>query len=72
MNFIEIKKKENIDLLEFQKMAFIYNAVNSGWEVKSRNDTYIFTKKHEGKKEVFLDSYLKCFIERNMETSKLS
>jgi hypothetical protein len=75
MNSIDNKKiniPEHIDYLEFQKMAFIYNAINSGWEVKSRNDTYIFTKKHEGKKEVFLDSYLKQFIERNMETNKLS
>lgn len=68
----KIKILESIDYLEFQKMAFIYNAINSGWEVKNRNEAYIFTKKHEGKKEVFLDCYLNKFIEKNMEMSRLS
>lgn len=66
MNCLE----HNIDYIEYKKMAFIYNAINSGWEVKYKNDTYIFTKKHEGKKEVFLDSFLKHFVERNMEIKK--
>ena len=27
--------------------------------LKKNNNSYIFTKNHEGKKEVFLDDYLK-------------
>lgn len=72
MTSIETKKIDRIDYVEFQKMAFIYNAVNSGWEVKNRNDSYIFTKKHEGKKEVYLDCYLQRFIEKNMDISQLN
>jgi hypothetical protein len=52
-------------------MVFIYNAINSGWEVKNVNDSYIFKKKHEGKKEIYLDSYLKRFIEKNMNMSDI-
>lgn len=74
MTSVETKKInviESIDRLEFQKMVFIYNAINSGWEVKNVNDSYIFKKKHEGKKEIYLDSYLKRFIEKNMNVSDI-
>ena len=50
-----------------RKMAFIYNAVNDGWSVTKKIDNYVFTKKHEGKKEVYSDDYLRAFIERNMQ-----
>ena len=50
-----------------RKMAFIYNAVNDGWSVTKKIDNYVFTKKHEGKKEVYSDDYLRTFIERNMQ-----
>jgi hypothetical protein len=49
-----------------QKMSFINNAIESGWTVKKRNDKYFFTKKHENKKEVYLDTYLQKFIESNL------
>ena len=39
-----------IDKIKFQKMVFLYNALDSGWSIKKRNDSYIFTKNHEGKK----------------------
>ena len=37
---------ENIDFQKFQKMAFIYNALDEGWQVINKTDRYIFTKKH--------------------------
>jgi hypothetical protein len=55
----------NIDLVHLQTLSFIYNAIESGWSVKKRDDKYIFSKKHEGKKEVYLDTYLQKFIESN-------
>jgi hypothetical protein len=55
----------NIDLIHLQKLSFIFNAIESGWSVKKRDDNYIFSKKHEGKKEVYLDTYLQKFIETN-------
>lgn len=55
----------------FTKMSFIYNAVQNGWNVRKKNDSYIFTKKHQGKKEVFLDTYLNDFVEENVDLNKL-
>jgi len=52
-------------------MSFIYNALESGWTVKKRKDAYVFTKKHEGKKEIYLDTYLRRFIETNIDINKL-
>ncbi len=48
------------------KMIFIYNAIDNGWCVKKNKDLYVFTKKHENKKELYLDNYLKKFIKENM------
>ncbi len=45
-----------------QKMIFIMNALNDGWCVRKVNDSFIFVKKHENKREVFSDSYLEKFI----------
>jgi hypothetical protein len=56
-----------IDVLTFQKMNFIMNAIETGWSVKKNEDNYIFTKKHEGKREVFMSNYLENFIDKNMK-----
>ena len=65
------EKIENKDNIKIRKMLFLHNALNSGWTIKKRNDSYIFTKNHEGKKEVFLESYLQTFIMNNMTLGKL-
>jgi hypothetical protein len=49
-----------------QRMLFISNALEQGWSVKKRNDAYIFSKKHEGKREIFSDDYLDKFIASNL------
>ena len=59
--------KSKIDMITFQKMNFIMNAVETGWTVKKSEDNYIFTKKHEGKREVFMADYLGKFIDKNMK-----
>ena len=56
----------NVDFIKLQKMSFLYNALDAGWAVKKQEQKYIFTKKHEGKKEVYLDTYLQTFIESNL------
>ena len=58
-----------IEQTQFQKMVFVFNAVQKGWTVKKRGDSYIFVKKHEGKKEVMDDSYLTEFIRSNCRLS---
>ena len=60
-----------MDSIQFQKMTFVYNALQDGWTVQKHDDSYIFRKKHEGKKEVFLDTYLNTFITNNSDVRSL-
>ncbi len=50
---------------QFQKMVFIMNALEKGWSIKKAQESYIFTKKHENKKEIFQENYLEEFIKSN-------
>uniref|UniRef100_A0A6C0HYR3 Uncharacterized protein n=1 Tax=viral metagenome TaxID=1070528 RepID=A0A6C0HYR3_9ZZZZ len=56
-----------MDKKKFQKMLFINNAIEEGWSVKKNeeSDSYIFTKKHENKREIFQSDYLEKFIQKN-------
>lgn len=53
-----------------RQMTFIYNAIQDGWSVVKKKENYIFVKKHEGKKEIFSDDYLKKFITENFYSKK--
>ena len=70
---IKIEKDQSleIDKIKFQKMVFLFNALDNGWSIKKRKDSYIFTKNHEGKKEVFDESYLSIFMKDNADINKL-
>ena len=59
-NKIELNQKT------YCKMMFIQNALNEGWSVKKKENTYIFTMKHKGKCEVFKEEYLEEFITKNI------
>ena len=63
---IDVENGPLMDYKSLQKMIFIHNALLDGWTVTMKNDKYIFTKKHEGRKEVLSDDYLRTFIERNL------
>ena len=54
---------------KFQKMMFIMNALDQGWSIKKKDESYIFTKKHENRKEIFQENYLDEFIKTNMQLS---
>ena len=69
--FLENGNNISIENINFQKMLFIYNAVNNGWSVKKENDLYIFKKGHEGKKEFFKDDYLSYFMNKNFNMDTL-
>lgn len=45
-------------------MMFLYSAIEDGWKVKKNADTnsYVFSKKHENKREIFHCDYLEKFI----------
>ena len=61
---------DNLDIIS-KKMIFIYNALDKGWAIKKKKNTYVFTKNHEGKKEVMLDDYLKRFMLDNLDINNL-
>ena len=59
---IKINKKQ------YQKIIFINNALDDGWSIKKINEKYIFTKKHENRREIFQEDYLENFIVSNFKT----
>ena len=64
-------KSIKIDHIIYQKMNLIYNALEEGWSIKKKDNSYIFTKKHENKKEIFEDAYLLKFLKTNFDINKL-
>jgi len=60
-----------IDKIKFQKMIFLFNALDNGWTVTKREEKYVFTKNHEGKKEMFLENYLSIFMKENWDINKI-
>jgi hypothetical protein len=70
---LDTKNKNNIttDNIQFKKMTLIYNAINEGWSVKMRNNSYIFSKDHNDDKEIFSDEYLTTFIKENFDMNKI-
>jgi len=60
-----------IDAIKFQKMLLLYNSIEQGWSVKKQNSSYVFSKRHEGKKEVLEDTYLLKFMKTNLDLNKI-
>lgn len=44
------------------KETIILNAIEDGWSVQKKGDFYIFRKKHENKKEILSEEYLRMFL----------
>ena len=70
---IKIEKDQSLDIdkIKFQKMVFLFNALDSGWSIKKKKDSYIFTKNHEGKKEIFDEKYLSIFMKENTNINNI-
>ena len=62
----------SLDSIIAQKMSFIYNALEGGWEVKKKGENYVFKKPHHNRREVFLDSYLEQFLRENLDISRMT
>lgn len=63
--------KDISNVVNIQKMIFIYNALLSGWTVKMiESNTFEFKKNRENK-EVDLDDYLKTFILQNLNVDNI-
>ena len=75
INLDSLKDLENenlkVDAIKFQKMLLLFNSIEQGWSVKKRGESYVFTKNHEGKKEVLEDSYLLKFMKTNLDLNKI-
>ena len=64
---LEIPDNIKMDRKHFQKLMFLNNALNDGWSIKKSAENYIFTKKHENKREIFQENYLENFIMSNLK-----
>ena len=71
INGSNINNGVSLEIQKFQKMVFLYNALENGWAIKKRKDKYIFAKNHEGKKEVFDEAYLSTFMKQNMNINNI-
>ena len=67
----DLESNYKLDAIKFQKMLLLYNTIEQGWSLKKRNDSYVFTKNHENKKEVLNDSYLMKFMKTNLDLNKI-
>lgn len=61
----------NINDKQLKIMIFLTNAVEKGWSVKKKDGQFIFSKKHENKKEIFQEEYLETFIQSNFDMNLL-
>jgi hypothetical protein len=61
----------NISNVKFQIMSFLFNALENGWSIKKNKGSYVFTKNHENKKEMFSEDYLTTFVREHFNTNKL-
>jgi hypothetical protein len=70
---IDLNTDKNIKIenIKFQKMLFIFNAINNGWSVKKEDNSFIFSKHHNGQKEIFKEEYLTSFMNDNFDMNTL-
>jgi hypothetical protein len=74
LDFLKDLEKDNgikIDSIKLQKMLLLFNAIEDGWSVKKKNNSYVFSKNHENKKEVLEDTYLLKFMKTNLDINKI-
>jgi hypothetical protein len=62
---VPIDQSNHITKNQIKKMIFIQNALDQGWTIKKSDDSYIFTKKHENRREIFQENYLETFLISN-------
>ena len=67
----DLEENCKVDILMFQKMSFLFNSIEQGWSVKKRGTSYVFTKNHEGKKEILDENYLLKFMKTNLDLNTI-
>ena len=68
---IDVELPPNLQISKpvFKKMLFLTNALEQGWTIKKSKDSYIFTKRHENKREIFQENYLETFVASNFSNN---
>jgi hypothetical protein len=61
----------NFEIIDLQKMIFIYNALQKGWSVKKIKDDKFEFKKTKNAEVLDLDQYMKDFISTNLNIDNL-
>jgi len=70
-SLLDLPNNIKIERPVFQKMLFLTNALDEGWSIRKSGDSYIFTKKHENRREIFQEDYLNKFLLTNSSTNTL-
>ena len=71
MKSFEIREDlRNLDKKQLYKLIFINNAIEDGWSVKKKETSYIFSKKHENKQEIYDNNYLETFMQNGESIKK--
>jgi hypothetical protein len=67
----ELQDNIKIEKSVLRKLLFLENALEQGWTIKKSDDSYIFTKKHENRKEIFKENYLEKFLISNFNNQDI-
>lgn len=65
------KLEDKYTLTKVKKMILYYNAIENGWKVQKKEDSYIFSKKHNNKSEYFDKEYIETFLSKYMEENDI-
>ena len=57
---------KDIDMKTIHQLLIINKALENNWKVEKIQNQYIFSKKHDNKKEIYEEDYLDQFIYKNI------
>ncbi|MHA2404368.1 MAG: hypothetical protein ACXADH_15325 [Candidatus Kariarchaeaceae archaeon] len=60
------------DIVQIQKMVFVFNAILAGWTVRMIDENTFEFKKERINREVDLDDYLRRFVMHNLSIESIS
>lgn len=64
--------ESSVDMLQIQKMVFVFNAVLAGWTVRMVDTDMFEFSKDATNQEVNLEEYLRRFVANNLNISCLN
>lgn len=67
----DLPENIKVEKSQLRKLMFLANALDQGWSIKKSADSYIFTKKHENRREIFQENYLETFLISNLSNPNI-